>query len=167
MQQSNNSLADADHFRSLMQAAKLTPSPSPSPSHRTQKSRSSDAALNDLDDRRIREIKPLVPPQILMEDLPLTITAFDTILHGRTVAEDIISGKSDKLLVVVGPCSIHDPKSALEYAGKLKGYADKCSDDLLIVMRVYFEKPRTTVGWKVQNLHLSDTYLILSIGPNQ
>ena len=147
MQQSNNSLADADHFRSLMQAAKLSPKQvhSSDTSNRLQPASN---ALNDLDDRRIREIKPLVPPQILMEDLPLTVAAYDTISHGRQRSEDIINGKSDKLLVVVGPCSIHDPQSALEYAAKLKVYADSASDDLTIVMGVYFEKPRTTVGWK-------------------
>jgi 3-deoxy-7-phosphoheptulonate synthase len=113
-------------------------------------------ALNDLDDRRIRNIKPLIPPQILMEDYPLSAKAATTVergiffahVVGRSEAELIISGKDDRLMVVVGPCSIHDVKSAIDYAHKLKKYADEARDDLMIVMRVYFEKPRTTVGWK-------------------
>ncbi|RKP27694.1 hypothetical protein SYNPS1DRAFT_12295 [Syncephalis pseudoplumigaleata] len=104
--------------------------------------------LNELDDQRIREIKPLIPPQILVEDLPVTDKAADTVKRGRTAAERILHGQDDRLLVVVGPCSIHDPVAAIEYAHKLKAYADTCKDDLMIVMRVYFEKPRTTVGWK-------------------
>ncbi|KAI8055326.1 hypothetical protein BDF22DRAFT_676553 [Syncephalis plumigaleata] len=104
--------------------------------------------LNELDDQRIREIKPLIPPQILIEDLPVTDKAANTIKEGRASAERIVHRQDDRLLVVVGPCSIHDPKAAIEYAHKLKAYADTCKDDLMIVMRVYFEKPRTTVGWK-------------------
>ena len=103
-------------------------------------------ALNDLDDRRIKEIKPLIPPQILMEDLPLTPAAISTVERGRMEAEAVISGKDDRLLVIVGPCSIHDTIAAKEYATKLQQYAQTASQDLVIVMRVYFEKPRTTVG---------------------
>lgn len=103
-------------------------------------------ALNEVDDRRIQDIKPLIPPQILMEDLPLSPKALSTVESGRRQAEAIIAGEDDRLLVVVGPCSIHDVDAAKEYAQKLKDYADSVADDLLIVMRVYFEKPRTTVG---------------------
>ncbi|CAO3675882.1 hypothetical protein G6F70_007454 [Rhizopus microsporus] len=105
-------------------------------------------ALNELDDKRIKGIKPLIPPQILMEDIPLTLQAAQTILEGRRGAEAIIKGADDRLLVVVGPCSIHDVKAAKEYAAKLIEYAKGAKDDLFIIMRVYFEKPRTTVGWK-------------------
>lgn len=77
-------------------------------------------ALNELDDKRIAHIKPLIPPQILMEDIPLSLKAATTILDSRQGAEDIIHGKDDRLLVVVGPCSIHDVKAALEY-GKFLG----------------------------------------------
>ncbi|KAF9389999.1 hypothetical protein BGX21_011578 [Mortierella sp. AD011] len=105
-------------------------------------------ALNELDDKRIKEIKPLIPPQILMEDLPLSLAAAQTIILGRHAAEEIIKGRDDRLLVIVGPCSIHDTKAAIEYAHKLKAYAAEASEDLAIIMRVYFEKPRTTVGWK-------------------
>lgn len=72
-------------------------------------------ALNELDDKRIKEIKPLIPPQILMEDLPLSLAAAQTIILGRHAAEEIIKGRDDRLLVIVGPCSIHDTKAAIEY----------------------------------------------------
>lgn len=76
------------------------------------------SALNELDDKRIVHIKPLIPPQILMEDIPLTLKAAETILNGRQGAENIIHGKDDRLLVVVGPCSIHDVEAGLEYGKK-------------------------------------------------
>ncbi len=100
------------------------------------------------DDVRIEEIRPLIPPAILMEELPLSDKASTTVAEGRDAATRILEGKDDRLLVVVGPCSIHDRKSCLEYAGRLKETADRLSQDLALVMRVYFEKPRTTVGWK-------------------
>ena len=71
-----------------------------------------------------------------------------TVLEGRRAAEAVLNGEDDRLLVVVGPCSVHDVRAALEYAKLLKDYADSAAEDLVIVMRVYFEKPRTTVGWK-------------------
>lgn len=74
-----------------------------------------DAALNELDDKRIKEIKPLIPPQILMEDIPLTLRAAQTIIIARKAAEDVIRGHDDRLLVIVGPCSIHDVNAAIEY----------------------------------------------------
>ncbi|OMJ13717.1 Phospho-2-dehydro-3-deoxyheptonate aldolase [Smittium culicis] len=104
--------------------------------------------LKDLDDVNIARYMPLIPPQILMEDYPVTEKAAEVIIKGRLEAMDIINGRSDKLLVVVGPCSIHDPKAAIEYAQLLKEYADSAENELCIIMRVYFEKPRTTVGWK-------------------
>jgi len=104
--------------------------------------------LNELDDRRICEIKPLIPPQILMEDLPLSPKAQATIQQGRQQAEAILKGLDDRLLVVVGPCSIHDTRAALEFGEKLGSFSKQVAADLLIVMRVYFEKPRTTIGWK-------------------
>ncbi|KAJ1887450.1 hypothetical protein LPJ66_009110, partial [Kickxella alabastrina] len=103
-------------------------------------------ALNELDDVNIARIRPLIPPQILMEDLPLTESAAATIVKGRKAAEAIIQGEDDRLLVIVGPCSIHNPTAALEYADLLSAYAETSSEDLCIIMRVYFEKPRTTVG---------------------
>lgn len=97
---------------------------------------------------RVKRIRPLVPPQILQEDIPLTQKAANTVLTGRDATSKILHGIDDRLMVVVGPCSVHDPEAALEYATRLQEYAEGAKEDLFIVMRVYFEKPRTTVGWK-------------------
>ncbi|KAI0699130.1 3-deoxy-7-phosphoheptulonate synthase [Cytidiella melzeri] len=105
-------------------------------------------ALSRLEDRRVKATRPLIPPQILQEDLPLTLSAAQTVLQARLAAENILRSNDDRLIVVVGPCSVHNVDSAIEYARKLKDYADSAKDDLHIIMRVYFEKPRTTVGWK-------------------
>ncbi|RXK40787.1 3-deoxy-7-phosphoheptulonate synthase [Tremella mesenterica] len=101
-----------------------------------------------LDDRRVKVVRPLIPPQILLEELPLSLRGAQTVLDGRRQVESIIKGDDDRLLVIVGPCSVHNPEQALEYAKKLLVYAKESEEDLMIVMRVYFEKPRTTVGWK-------------------
>lgn len=101
-----------------------------------------------MENHRVKATRPLIPPQILQEDLPLTLMAAQTVLHGRLATENILKGDDDRLMVVVGPCSVHNVPAALEYATRLKAYADSAKDDLHIVMRVYFEKPRTTVGWK-------------------
>ena len=100
------------------------------------------------DDARIVGYRPLLPPAILLEELPLTEHASQTVSRGRRQAERIIQGEDDRLLVVVGPCSIHDTRAALEYADHLQGVVERFGNDLLLVMRVYFEKPRTTIGWK-------------------
>lgn len=100
------------------------------------------------DDVRIDTLRPLIPPAILMEDVPVDPGLAEAITSFREAAARIIRGEDDRLLVVVGPCSIHDPVAGLEYAQRLKAIADDLSDDILIVMRAYFEKPRTTVGWK-------------------
>ncbi len=100
------------------------------------------------DDARIGGYRPLIPPAILMEELPLDERAAHTVAQAREAVANIIKGDDDRLLVVAGPCSIHDPKAALEYAADLRQAADLLGEDLLIVMRVYFEKPRTTIGWK-------------------
>nr|CAG8467215.1 12941_t:CDS:10 [Entrophospora candida] len=104
--------------------------------------------LNELDDKRIKHVKPLIQPQILMEDFPLTFQAAQSVILGRSSAESIIKGQDDRLLVIVGPCSVHSVPAALEYAERLSKYSAGASSDLAIIMRVYFEKPRTTVGWK-------------------
>ncbi|KAE9377113.1 phospho-2-dehydro-3-deoxyheptonate aldolase-like protein [Stipitochalara longipes BDJ] len=101
-----------------------------------------------IDDTRILGQDPLIPPQLLISEIPITNTSLKTVLQGRKDAIDIIMGQSDRLLVICGPCSLHDPVTALEYAGRLKKLSDKLSDDLCIIMRAYLEKPRTTVGWK-------------------
>ena len=100
------------------------------------------------DDLRVSRLRPLIPPAILLEELPLSETASETVVGGRSGAEAILQGTDDRLLVVCGPCSIHDPVAALDYGAQLREVAARLSDDLLILMRVYFEKPRTTVGWK-------------------
>jgi len=104
--------------------------------------------LQHTDDLRIDQLKPLIPPAILMEELPLTEAASNTVANARRDAESILRGQDDRLVVVVGPCSIHDPDAALEYGGRLLEKAAELKADLCLIMRVYFEKPRTTVGWK-------------------
>jgi 3-deoxy-7-phosphoheptulonate synthase len=105
-------------------------------------------ALYRTDDLRIKWTKVVLPPVFLEEELPATENVSSTIHHARSQICDILAGKDHRLLVVVGPCSIHDTKAAREYAGLLKGAIGELSKELCIVMRVYFEKPRTTVGWK-------------------
>jgi 3-deoxy-7-phosphoheptulonate synthase len=100
------------------------------------------------DDLRIERLRPLLPPAILMEELPLGDDQARQVATVRTEIGDILMGRDDRLLVVVGPCSVHDTLAALEYAGRLKQAADRHRSELLVVMRTYFEKPRTTVGWK-------------------
>lgn len=100
------------------------------------------------DDLRINEIKTVMPPAVLLEEIPVTELAAKTTYNTRQAIHNILHGNDDRLVVIAGPCSIHDVKSAAEYASRLKLLIEKFSDDLLIIMRVYFEKPRTTVGWK-------------------
>jgi 3-deoxy-7-phosphoheptulonate synthase len=100
------------------------------------------------DDVRIKEIKELLPPAHVFREFPISDTASDVTFEARQAIHRILHGADDRLLVVIGPCSIHDYAAAKEYAGKLKTIRDRLSGELLIVMRVYFEKPRTTVGWK-------------------
>jgi 3-deoxy-7-phosphoheptulonate synthase len=97
---------------------------------------------------RVESIHPLLPPAILLEELPLSETASITVSRGRDEVARILRGEDDRLVVVAGPCSIHDPVAALDYAQRLRRLADELAADLRLVMRVYFEKPRTTVGWK-------------------
>jgi len=100
------------------------------------------------DDLRIREITEVVSPEKMHAEIPVSENARCTIFETRQAIHRVLHGEDDRLLVIVGPCSIHDPKAATEYASRLKVLRDELADDLLIVMRVYFEKPRTTVGWK-------------------
>ncbi len=99
-------------------------------------------------DLRIESIRPLISPAILLEELPLSEDASITVTRSRDALHCILDGEDDRLIVVVGPCSIHDPDAGLEYGRRLKVLADELAEDLCVVMRVYFEKPRTTVGWK-------------------
>ncbi len=101
------------------------------------------------DDLRIQGINEVVPPSLMHEEFPITEAAAETVHQARHEIHRILHGEDDRLLVVIGPCSIHDPTAALEYARASEAAArNELADDLLIVMRVYFEKPRTTVGWK-------------------
>jgi len=100
------------------------------------------------DDLRIREIREVVPPAQVRDEVPITERAARTTAETRAAIHDVLDKTDDRLLVVVGPCSIHDVDAALEYAQRLAGLRQQLAEDLLLVMRVYFEKPRTTVGWK-------------------
>jgi 3-deoxy-7-phosphoheptulonate synthase len=102
----------------------------------------------ETDDLRIAAINPLIPPAILMEELPVSEAGSETVSETRRLIGACLCGDDQRLVVVVGPCSIHDTKTAVEYAERLREQADRLAQDLLIVMRVYFEKPRTNVGWK-------------------
>lgn len=112
------------------------------------------------DDTRITGMEEVEAPQVLIRDLPISDAASALVLNSRREIADILSGRDDRLLVVVGPCSIHDPKAALEYGTRLQGEIDRLKDDLKIVMRVYFEKPRTRIGWKglVNDPHLDGSF---------
>ncbi len=114
------------------------------------------------DNLRIRGITEVTPPAGIAQELPLSETAARTVFETRQQIADILHGRDDRLLVVVGPCSIHDTTAAMEYANRLKPLREQLSDRLLIVMRVYFEKPRTTVGWKglINDPDLNDSYQI-------
>ena len=118
----------------------------------------------DTDDLHIEQLKPLIPPAVLIEEFPVSDQASETVAHTRSAIERILAGEDDRLLVVVGPCSIHDPKAAMEYAQRLHAVRDQYQSQLLIVMRVYFEKPRTTVGWKglINDPHLDGSFDINS-----
>jgi 3-deoxy-7-phosphoheptulonate synthase len=118
------------------------------------------AAATSTSNLRIRSLEPLVPPARLCALLPLDDAALRTIVAGRRAVEQVLSAADPRLLVVVGPCSIHDPDAARDYAARLHALAGRVSDRLLVIMRVYFEKPRTTVGWKglINDPHLDDTF---------
>ena len=115
-----------------------------------------------VDDVRIKEIKELSPPSHLLREFPITEMAAETTFNARTAIHRILHGSDDRLLVVVGPCSIHDFDTAMEYARKLKAETKRHEGDLLILMRVYFEKPRTTVGWKglINDPHMDGSFKI-------
>ena len=118
--------------------------------------------FHKTDDLRIKDIKEVLSPEQIRREFPLTERAAQTTYETRRAIHRILHGADDRLLVIVGPCSIHDPKAALEYARKLKTEKDLHQSELLIVMRVYFEKPRTTVGWKglINDPHLDGSFRI-------
>ena len=119
------------------------------------------------DDVHIREIKELTPPAEVIDGLPGTDRTAETVVAAREDIHKVLTGEDDRLVVVTGPCSIHDVKAALEYGSRLKKLKDALKDDLVIVMRVYFEKPRTTVGWKglINDPYLDDSFHIEAHSP--
>lgn len=106
------------------------------------------AVFPETVDVNIRQLDPIPAPRYFLKEIPLTDEMSDLVLKSRQEIRDVLNGKDDRLLVIVGPCSIHDPKAAHEYAAKLAAVKKELEDQLVIVMRVYFEKPRTTIGWK-------------------
>ena len=114
------------------------------------------------DDLRISAVRALIPPQLLLEELPIDSAALATVTNARQAVHRILHGADDRLVAVVGPCSIHDSDAAIEYAARLHDAAARHAPDLFIVMRVYFEKPRTTVGWKgfINDPHLDGSFAI-------
>ncbi len=115
-----------------------------------------------IDDLNIASNVTLITPEQLKQKMPLSELAQRTVSQGRQVVRDILDGKDHRLFIVIGPCSIHDLKAAHEYADRLKALAEEVSDTLYLVMRVYFEKPRTTVGWKglINDPYLDDSFKI-------
>lgn len=118
--------------------------------------------MHPTDDLHIRDLRPLLPPAILMEEIPIDDVAARTVASARTAMADILRRRDDRLAVVVGPCSVHDTDAGMEYARRLAEVATRYRDDLLVIMRVYFEKPRTTIGWKglINDPGLDDSYRI-------
>ncbi len=116
----------------------------------------------DLENINVAAFDPMPTPEEIHARLPLSLAAGQTVAHGRDVLRNILDGKDHRIFVVVGPCSIHDPKAGLEYARRLKALAAEVDDTLVLVMRVYFEKPRTTVGWKgyVNDPYMDDSFRV-------
>jgi 3-deoxy-7-phosphoheptulonate synthase len=104
--------------------------------------------MNRTDNIRVKSLRPLISPSLLLHELPITETAANVVANARQQISDILHGKDNRLVVIVGPCSIHDTKAAMDYANRLHKLAIQYKDRLCIIMRVYFEKPRTTIGWK-------------------
>jgi 3-deoxy-7-phosphoheptulonate synthase len=129
-----------------------------------QRAREPAAAMSDpaLDNVNVTAERPILTPQALKARLPLSPAAHDAVLAGRHAVRGILERSDPRLLVIVGPCSIHDTGAALEYAGRLKRLANELSDTLYLVMRVYFEKPRTTTGWKglINDPRMDDSFAI-------
>jgi 3-deoxy-7-phosphoheptulonate synthase len=129
--------------------------PMPAVRHRSTRR----AVSRPLENTRVRELRPLVPPAQVKRRLPVGAASLETVTRGRAEAQAILHGRDTRLLAIVGPCSIHDPEGALDYARRLAALRAELGDALCIFMRVYFEKPRTTVGWKglINDPHLDDS----------
>jgi 3-deoxy-7-phosphoheptulonate synthase len=115
-----------------------------------------------IEDINISNVKRLITPDELKRRLPATAAVVDSVIRNRAIVRDILDRKDPRLLIVVGPCSIHDPVAALDYGRRLKNLADRVSDRLFLVMRVYFEKPRSTIGWKglINDPHMNGSFEI-------
>ena len=118
--------------------------------------------LQRTDDLRITQVRPLIPPAILLEEIPISERASNVISDARAAVANALAGHDPRLVIIAGPCSIHDPGAALEYAGKLRQLAERYSGQLIVIMRSYFEKPRTSVGWKglINDPDLDETFHI-------
>jgi 3-deoxy-7-phosphoheptulonate synthase len=118
--------------------------------------------MTTTDDLRIQKTNELISPEKLISDITASDTALETVSRARSTIHNILTGEDDRLLAIVGPCSIHDPDAARDYASRLKAAAEQHADELFVVMRVYFEKPRTTVGWKglINDPDLNNTFQI-------
>ena len=114
------------------------------------------------DDLRITQVRPLIPPAILLEEIPVSDRASNIVASTREAISDVVGGRDSRLVVIAGPCSIHDTSAALEYAEGLLVLARRYADDLIVVMRTYFEKPRTSVGWKglINDPNLDESFQI-------
>ncbi|MCK5481602.1 MAG: 3-deoxy-7-phosphoheptulonate synthase, partial [Gammaproteobacteria bacterium] len=115
-----------------------------------------------IEDINISSCNRLITPNDLKQKLPITQQAAESVINSRGVIRDILDHKDARHMIVVGPCSIHDPKAALEYGERLRKLADQVSDTLYLVMRVYFEKPRSTIGWKglINDPHMNGSFEI-------
>jgi hypothetical protein len=138
----SDSIPDGSSFNAKI-VKRLADLPPPSPSSKENFRR-----VDRHSDVRISKIAPLIPPALLLEELPSDVSVIGHVKAARKNCANIVAGTDDRLLVIVGPCSIHDPEAAKEYAARLRKIAAELNEDLFLVMRVYFEKPRTTVGWK-------------------
>ncbi len=116
--------------------------------------------MHKTSDVRIQSIDPLIPPRVLKDEFPASDASLQTVVESRRIIESIISGNDPRMVAVVGPCSIHDPDAAIEYASRLKRLHDELKDRIYIVMRVYFEKPRTRLGWRglILDPHIDGSY---------
>jgi 3-deoxy-7-phosphoheptulonate synthase len=118
--------------------------------------------IRKTDDLRITQVRPLIPPAILLEEIPISERASNVIANTRAAVANAIAGRDPRLVIIAGPCSIHDTTAAIDYAGRLARMAERYSSELIVLMRTYFEKPRTSVGWKglINDPDLDESYHI-------
>jgi 3-deoxy-7-phosphoheptulonate synthase len=118
--------------------------------------------IRKTDDLRITQVRPLIPPAILLEEIPITERASNVVANTRTAVANVLAGRDPRLVIIAGPCSIHDTSAAIDYAGQLARMAERYAGELIVLMRTYFEKPRTSVGWKglINDPDLDESYHI-------